>query len=61
MIGKNLKEELRLLSEIELSGALQEYVQKEEKAAIGDTVGTALEETAKDAEEHVENIDDVEL
>lgn len=61
LIKRNLPEELRLLSEAELSGALEEYVQKEEKGAIADTVGLALEETAKDAEDHIEELDDVDL
>ena len=61
LIGSNLAEELRLLSEIELSGALQEYVQKEEKGAIGDTVCVALKETTKDVEDHIDNVQDTEL
>lgn len=61
LIGGNLTENLRLLSEIELSGALQEYVLKEEKGAIGETVGLALEETAKDAEDHITETNDVDL
>ncbi len=61
LIGKNLADELRLLSEVELSNALEEFVQKEERGAIVDTVGLALEETAKDAEHHIEHLDDVDL
>ena len=61
LIKKNLSEELRLLSEVELSGALEEYVQKEEKGAIVDTVGLALEETTKDAKHHLEDFDDMDL
>ena len=61
LIQRNLPEELRLLSEVELSGALEEYVQKEERGAIVDTVGLALQETAKDAEQHIEELDNVDL
>jgi hypothetical protein len=49
LIGTNLVEELRLLPEIELAYALNEYVQKDEKSALVDMVKNALQETQRDA------------
>lgn len=50
LIEKNLREELKILPEIELAHALNEYVQKDEKSALVDTVRTVLAETKQDAE-----------
>lgn len=50
LIGEHLNEELRILPEQELAHALNEYVQKDEKSALVETVKTALKETQQDAE-----------
>lgn len=50
LIGEHLKDELRILPEQELGHALNEYVQKDEKSALVETVKNALKETQQDAE-----------
>lgn len=63
LIGRNLVEELRLLPEMELAYALNEYVQKDEKSALVDMVKNALKETqhdaAKQAKEHPSGVADM--
>lgn len=50
LIKEHLNNDLEILPEIELGYALDEYVQKDEKSALVDTVRKALTETKKDAE-----------
>jgi double-strand break repair protein MRE11 len=56
LIGQNLTGQLRLLPELELSRALEEYVQKEEKNAIVETVQKVLQETQDDAQKHAGSV-----
>ena len=61
LIQENLSEALKLLPAIELNHALNEYVQKDEKMALVDTVKKVLMETQKEAEKEtlVKNVDNV--
>lgn len=49
LIGEHLHETLKLLPAIELTHALNEYVQKDERMALADTVKKVLTETTKEA------------
>ncbi len=49
LIGEHLHETLKLLPAIELTHALNEYVQKDERMALEDTVKKVLTETTKEA------------
>jgi hypothetical protein len=56
LIGEHLKDELRILPEQELGHALNEYVQKDEKSALVETVKNALKETQQDAERRTKDV-----
>jgi double-strand break repair protein MRE11 len=45
LIATHLQHNLEVLPEVELTGALREFVDKDEKRALEDTVGNALKET----------------
>lgn len=57
LIAEHLRQNLEILPEVELTGALREYVDKDDKDALITTVATALQETQAAVEGGIKNFD----